>query len=396
MTDPQNFSANPSSSRNSTQSHVEHESLDMLTQAAAVVLSMVNIQGPPTLTPLAGGGNNRVFRVDVPKGSLVLKAYFQHPDDSRDRLDAEFSFLKHVWNMGIRNIPQPVARLPLRQLGLYTFIHGKRFTPGSVTQDHVAQAASFVHTINTNRNGFAGQSNAPDLITEDRPVVAHASDACFTLAHHLGSIEQRLSRVIALPGKTDIDKQAVAFAQGDLTAVWKKLVSRFRSQVERAKLDLHQPVDEGDRVLSPSDFGFHNAVLQEVNAAQANDSPTDQVAFLDCEYAGWDDPAKLICDFFTQIAVPVPIEHLTMFTDTFTSCLHSAADVIQRVELLLPLYKIKWCAMALGDFSPVSAKRRAFAKQKQTTSDETQSDTQIESHKAAQLQKARTLLADIH
>lgn len=364
-----------------SQDDLQHESLDMLTQAAAVVLSMVNIQGPPTLTPLKGGGNNRVFRVDVPKGSLVLKAYFQHPEDARDRLDGEFSFLKHVWNMGLRNIPQPVARLPLRQLALYTCIQGDVFTPGNVTQNHVTQAASFAHDINTHRDNFAGQSNTPNLITEERPVIAHASDACFTLAHHLGSIEQRLSRLIALPGNSEVDKQAISFVQGDLTAAWKNAVSLFRSQVERAQLDLHQPVDEGDRVLSPSDFGFHNAVQRT-----AADGTASEAVFIDFEYAGWDDPAKLICDFFTQVAVPVPIEHLPMFMETFTRCLHSAPDVKQRVTLLLPLYRVKWCAMVLGDFLPLSASRRAYAQQ--SPLDET--------HKAAQLHKAQTLLSQIN
>lgn len=364
------------------------ESLDTLTQAAQVVLSMVKIQGPPTLTPLTGGKNNRVYRVDVPKGSLVLKVYFQHPKDTRDRMDAEFSFIKHVWNMGLRTLPQPVARLPLRQFALYTHLQGRPFAPGDVTREHVGQAAAFVHAINTRRDEFAGQNNThSDLITEERPVIAHASDACFTLAHHLGSIEQRLSRLIALPANDKIDEEALAFVQGELTTAWKKNVATFRSQVQKNQMDLHQPVDEGDRVLSPSDFGFHNAIHQDDGSA----------SFIDFEYAGWDDPAKLICDFFTQVAVPVPVEWMESFIDQFTACLHDAQDVRRRVEMLLPLYRVKWCAMTLGDFIPETADRRAFAKQQPTEQPEaTQSNSHNEAHKETQLQKARQLLAAIN
>ena len=47
--------------------------------------------------------------------------------------------------------------------------------------------------------------------------------------------------------------------------------------------------------MSPSDFGFHNALA----------TPGGRLVFIDFEYAGWDDPAKLANDFFCQPAVPV-------------------------------------------------------------------------------------------
>ena len=41
------------------------------------------------------------------------------------------------------------------------------------------------------------------------------------------------------------------------------------------------------QVLSPSDFGFHNAILKE----------SGDLVFLDFEYFGRDDPVKLMADF---------------------------------------------------------------------------------------------------
>ncbi len=42
---------------------------------------------PIELVPLPGGKNNRVFQVRLADGSsLVLKSYFAHPHDTRDRL----------------------------------------------------------------------------------------------------------------------------------------------------------------------------------------------------------------------------------------------------------------------------------------------------------------------
>ena len=47
-----------------------------------------------------------------------------------------------------------------------------------------------------------------------------------------------------------------------------------------------------------SDFGFHNALIDE----------SGTVYLLDFEYAGWDDPAKLVCDFSNQPDMLLPEE----------------------------------------------------------------------------------------
>lgn len=350
----------------------EPEPLAMLEKAAAVVLSMVNIPGQPVLSPLKGGGNNRVFRVQVPSGSLVLKEYFQHEEDPRDRLEAEYTFIKHVWSMGVRALPQPIARLPLRQLALYSWIDGQRVAAGDVNESLVLQAAAFVRDINKHRHAFAGSAAEASLITEERPCLPLASDACFTLAEHMASIEARLSGLITMPAMDDLARQAVRFAEQEIAPAWRAATSRFRDKVIAAKADIHALVPIADRVISPSDFGFHNAILKADGG----------VAFIDFEYAGWDDPAKLICDFFSQVAVPVPIACRQVFEETFTACLEDGAAVRQRCDWLLPLYRIKWCCMALGCFKPVDAQRRAFAR----------SESEVKEHRTRQFELARQLL----
>jgi len=46
-------------------------------------------------------------------------------------------------------------------------------------------------------------------------------------------------------------------------------------------------ISNSNRILSPSDFGLHNTISEK-----------KKLYFLDFEYFGWDDPIKLICDFF--------------------------------------------------------------------------------------------------
>ena len=61
---------------------------------------------------LHGGANNAVFRVDVPAGNFLLKQYFAHPDDDRDRLGAEVAFCQFAWRHGIHVPPRFVADSP--------------------------------------------------------------------------------------------------------------------------------------------------------------------------------------------------------------------------------------------------------------------------------------------
>src|SRR5207248_5946577 len=77
------------------------------------------------VAPMAGGKNNRVYRVEAAAGVALLKSYFRHPDDPRDRLGTEFAFSRFAWGAGVRCIPQPLAADPAAGLGLFEFVHGK-------------------------------------------------------------------------------------------------------------------------------------------------------------------------------------------------------------------------------------------------------------------------------
>src|SRR5262245_14057576 len=94
------------------------------------LLDAAVIRGEYTLTSLPGGGNNRVFRVAVGPTSFLLKSYFRHPGDSRDRLGTEYGFMRFAWEQGIRQVPRPYSMDVDAGLGLYEFVEGRRLLPG--------------------------------------------------------------------------------------------------------------------------------------------------------------------------------------------------------------------------------------------------------------------------
>ena len=78
--------------------------------------------------------------------------------------------------------------------------------------------------------------------------------------------------------------------------------------------------------------------------------------------AGWDDPAKTVCDFFCQIAVPVPIRYWGAVSSFAAGLTGAPENTLLRMQMLLPVYQVKWVCIALNHFLAVDGERRRFAK----------------------------------
>jgi Ser/Thr protein kinase RdoA (MazF antagonist) len=281
---------------------------------------------------LTGGKNNRVFGVTLSDGRrVVMKSYHHDERDTRDRLGAEWSFLRYVWGRGVRNVPEPLAAISAEHAGLYGFIEGTRAT--EVTEDLVDAAADFVAAINT----------AP----REPQSLAPGSEACFSIADHVATVSRRVGRLATLDETAPHVEEARAFVR-TLEASWQRVEARIVA--ESAANGVTQETPVAQQIVSPSDFGFHNALVQ-----------TKQVSFIDFEYAGRDDLAKLVCDFFCQPEVPVPLEHYARFRDSVIGALNLTQQDAWRCDLLLDAYRIKWVCIILNEFLPLGASRRAFA-----------------------------------
>jgi hypothetical protein len=247
--------------------------------------------------------------------------------------------------------------------GLYEFIAGRPARPEDVSADTVGQAVAFYRDLNRHKES----SPARDL--------PGASEACFTLSSHLQCVERRLQRLHDVDDAAPLGRDAARFVRTDLAYAWTEVTASVREQSSRLGLSPDQPLDGSDRHLSPSDFGFHNALVRE----------DGRVCFLDFEYAGWDDPAKTVCDFFCQPAVPIARDYFDLVLTGVVADLSEPDRQRERIALLLPVYQVKWCAILLNDFLPVGSQRRRFAN---GATDQTE-------QKARQLQKARNLIRSL-
>lgn len=319
-------------------------------------LSTAGVTGRVEIRLLPGGANNRVYRVDTDQGPLLGKVYFRHPGDLRDRLKTETAFLEYSRQLGLKCVPRLLASDPAGGAALMEFIPGRKLAPGAVTWARVAEAIAFFILLN----------QRPTAPAAGR--LSEASEACFSLDAHLACVEKRLQRLRSLRGTTRADRDALRFIQSDLDPAWASVSRSIRSSARGAAWR----ISPADRCVSPSDFGFHNALRR----------PDGRLCFIDFEYAGWDDPAKTVCDFFCQPAVPVDRRHLDRFVDGISRGFHRPERLERRVLTLLPAYALKWCCILLNEFLPVSGARRKFASK----------EGNAEDRKAGQLAKAKAAL----
>ena len=330
-------------------------------ERAAGLFARIGCPDDAVLLPLSAGGNNRVYRVENGARSYLLKEYFRHAGDSRDRLGAEFAFARFAWDNDIRCIPEPIACDEVSGLGLYSFLDGEPITADTLCATDVAQATAFVSSLNRHRHA-PGAAGLPP-----------GSEACFSIARHLQLVKGRLDRLAGMVADSEIDRRAQAFVAGRLLPAHRLVVERIERHLTASGLSADAELAPEERLISPSDFGFHNALRRRDGT----------LVFLDFEYAGWDDPAKLIGDFFSQVAVPVPPSYREQVCHAVAQLQPDRERALLRMLLLLPLYRLKWCGIVLNHFLPVDAQRRQFAQ------------GAVREGKAAQLAKAEALIASI-
>ena len=268
-------------------------------------LESIPLARPFALEPLAGGQNNRAYRLSTPESNYCLKHY-----SDTVRLHTEFEFLQRLG--GLTSVPQPLAMNPDLRVALFEYIQGRPASPEDV-EEGVPEAVALLEAIQFHRDG------SPRA----------ASDACINPREHLAKVEGRVKACLdELAGIPEL----ASFILGELRPRWER-----QRRVT--------PPNPGSTILSPSDFGFHNALRR----------PSGQFCFIDFEYAGLDDPAKAICDFYAQPRLPVPVSTLPQFAPFLT------APVVARIHWLWPLTLIKWTCILMNPFLQATADRKRFA-----------------------------------
>ncbi len=282
---------------------------------------------------IALGRNSRVFRVRLAgHADVVVKCYRRDPDDTRDRLATEFGGLQFLWQNGVRAIPCPIAADRERCCAIYEFIAGETPDGRSATASEIDASVRFLADLKALR------------VKPESAGLPAASEACFSLRALTAHVAARLDRLRRRGvGDPDDDRRGLdGWLDGTFEPLMREVTDWSVATAARARVAFEEEVSVSERTLSPSDFGFHNAIRR----------PDGSLAFVDFEYFGWDDPAKTVADFVLHPGMALPDAMSARFVARFLDAFRDVPGLADRAHVVYPLFGLKWCLILLNASLP--------------------------------------------
>lgn len=274
------------------------------------------------LVPIRRGGNARVWRVDDGAGAgplAVMKRYPKPAPGGRDRLAAECAALRFLAAQSEERVPRLLAANPDASLAVIDFVPGPPGPAEGPAPDDIDEALGFVARL----HAYAARPGAAEL-----PPAAEPCPSIREIVRQVDARRVRLAEVAA-------SEPALADPLARLADLRDRLLST--------------PAAAGDAelarrfwTLSPSDFGFHNAVR----------SPRGLV-FLDFEYFGWDDPAKLAVDTELHPAMRLDPPLIARWRAGMERIFGPGdPDFGPRCARYRPFLALRWTCILLNEFLP--------------------------------------------
>lgn len=278
-----------------------------------------------SLIQLRGGINNRVYRCGEGEESYVIKAYEPAECGKRDRMKSEVDFLSYALIVA----PQFVPRLHFcdwdRRCVVLEHLNGNSYAEGSApTATDLEAAVAFFRLLNA------------EIELARKWIEMDASEGFLSLRAHLANVKDRINSMCV-----DHLPKAYQDAARDLLLRMKEAseVIHIQTEVLIASGVVSDGINASERCVSPSDFGFHNSIRTSTG-----------VKFIDFEFAGWDDPAKVAVDFALQPRVPVRV----MESRLLSAVAQNGRQVNKhRLNTLGLILRLKWTAIILAILQPM-------------------------------------------
>lgn len=290
--------------------------------------------------PVAGGKNSQVYRITSVDGtSYAVKCYRGTTADGTDPLLNEYASLEFLRDQGVGCVPLPMAIDRNAGFAVYEFISGHATTSNQVTTSDVDQASRFL--IELRRIASLPQA----------AYLPSAAEACFSVEAIFATLDRRLDRLMALDNASSGYGMLRRFLNGEFKPAYQDVSNWCRRQLTEDGTSPETELELRDRTLSPSDFGFHNCVRRG----------DGRLMFLDFEYFGWDDPAKMIVDFLLHPAMDLSPALKKQFLEALLQGMDGKQILCNRLRIVYPLFGLKWCLILLNEFLPEKLIRRGLS-----------------------------------
>lgn len=301
-----------------------------ISQIKQHILSSLN-QDALEIIPHSVGGNNRIFSFSTDANDYIIKYYSPNQKDDRNRIGREWCFLEYLHSKSITCVPSPIVKNTNKSFSILSKIDGQSPTK-ETDRDHLVNVSvRFINMINTNLDPYLKGN------------VSHAFEHNLDISNTLLNVQKRFQHLRQFNSTTNSQLNDI------ITEAENKLAFKA-AEIEATRgcdHDLTEVLSQSQLCLSPSDFGFHNLLLKE----------KDNPYFIDFEYAGWDDPAKLICDFILH-----PANQLSdLETKLFLQSIKLPMINLERCKYAYGLFALKWVAIILNIFLPEQLNRKQFS-----------------------------------
>lgn len=258
---------------------------------------------------IPGGFNCTLYKITGGDGRGYIAKVYTSPANRAQREFQSFSFL---WNHGIRSIPEPI--FAQNNIGVYSFIKGEKIPSGKYTTADISKVIQFWQQLHALKDLRGAQK---------LPV---AKDACFSVNEFYKSIDSKL----------------IAFCSIDILRVFFRdnFIPLYKTIKKLINVDSPRLLPRKFYTLSPSDFSFHNALRDK----------RGKLIFFDFEYFGWDDPAKMVADFFLHPKMNFPTRLRPYFFEKVRHVIAEDSEFPKRLVVVYLLQSLRWCLIMLNIF----------------------------------------------
>ena len=219
------------------------------------------------------GVNNKVWIVTCKRGkNYALKQY--KPKQKRsdfDRFLAETTFLRHCKCQHINNVPELIYGSSVKRFNLQSWIKGEK--PAELTASDIDQIVHFIKSINRNKECYRSNKfkPAPDSISKKITAADRLQERLLETKKNI----QKFDSMITKSSKYWLEKILIRSCQAEINSF-----NKSREEINR------HDINKENIILSPSDVGLHNTIREQ-----------SELKFIDFEYSGLDDIAKLTADW---------------------------------------------------------------------------------------------------
>jgi len=292
------------------------------------------ILGPKNrLQKISGGINSNVYVCSKESLSCVIKEYPIMERSSHDRLQSEIEFLGFASKVTVGKVPKVIGISPEERCIAMEYIEGKKMGAGDLpTKYDIEDAVRFLEDLNTEKE------------LARKMIHMQAKDGFVSITEHLLCLTERVEKMsvghLSIRYRDDASKVVETIKQ-KLEFVSEGVQNALASE------KISNLIDSNSLRVSPSDFGFHNAI-----------KTGSGFVFIDFEFAGWDDPAKIAVDFILQPRNPVTRQLTTVMRRLTTSQQFEH----KRLYIILKILLVKWHCIIMSslDASRASQLQLAF------------------------------------